>query len=61
MNDEPMNDERPTDIEEQDERGGRLKRRLKSVRKRKHAQRGLACEAVALKMRLVKIEEDSDR
>ncbi len=42
-------------------RGGRLKRQLKSVKKRKRARRfDFECEVVALKMRLVKIEEDSD-
>jgi hypothetical protein len=42
-------------------RGGRLKRRLKRVKKRKHARRfDFECEAVTSKMRLVKIEEDGD-
>jgi hypothetical protein len=50
-----------TEVEEKDEGTGRLKRRLKSVRKRKRAQRGFESEAVALKMRLIKVEEDSDR
>ena len=47
--------------EEKDEgRGGRLKRQLRSVRKRKHARRvDFECEVVELKMRLVKIETDS--
>ncbi len=41
--------------------GGQLRRRLKSVRKRKRAQRlNFECETVALKMRLVKGEEDSN-
>jgi len=40
---------------------GRLKRRLKSVRKRKRARRDFECDVVALKMRLVEIEEHSDR
>jgi len=41
-----------TDVEEKDERGEQLKRRLKGVRKRKRARRGFECEAIALKMRL---------
>ncbi len=48
--------------EEKDEgRGGRLKRQLRSVRKRKHARRSnFECEVVMSKMKLVKIEADSD-
>ncbi len=42
-------------------RGGRLKRQLRSVRKRKRARRlNFECEVVTSKMRLVKIEADSD-
>ena len=54
-----MNDK--ADVEEKDGPGGRLKRRLTSVRKRKRARRSdFECETVALKMRLVKIEEDGN-
>lgn len=44
----------------EDERGGRLKKRLRVVRKRKRAQRGFECEVVASKMRLVKTKEEND-
>jgi len=55
MNNEPMG------VEKEGGRCGRLKRRLKGVQKRKRVRRlDLECEAVALKMRLIKIEEDSD-
>ena len=43
------------------ERGGRLGKRLRDVRKRKRTRRGFACEVVVRKMRLVKIEEERDR
>ena len=47
--------------EESQGRGGRLKRQLKSVRKRKRARRlDFECDVVTSKMRLVKIEADSD-
>lgn len=36
--------------------GGRLPRRLKGVRKRNRAQRGIECEAVMQKLRLAKIK-----
>ena len=56
MNNESM------DVEGEGGRGGRLKRRLKGVQKRRRVRRfDLECDAVALKMRLVKIEENSDR
>jgi len=45
----------------EDERGGRLKKRLRVVRKRKRAQRGFECEVVVSKMRLVKTKEENDR
>ena len=61
MDNEPMNNE-SMDVEGEGGRGGRLKRRLKGVQKRRRVRRfDLECAAVALKMRLVKIEEDSDR
>ncbi|MDY7076957.1 MAG: hypothetical protein SXV54_08535 [Chloroflexota bacterium] len=41
----------------EDGKGGRLKGRLKGVRKRKRARRDFECEAVASKMRLVKVEK----
>ncbi|MEE8389223.1 MAG: hypothetical protein V3S14_00285 [Anaerolineae bacterium] len=59
MNNEAMNND--SGVEEKDRQGGRLKRRLKGVRKRRRAHRfDLKCEAVALKMRLVKTEEGSE-
>ena len=58
MNNDSMSNE-PVGVEERNGPGGRLKRQLKGVRKRKRARRfDLECEAVALKMRLVKVEED---
>ena len=60
MNNEPMNNE-SMGVEGEGGRSGRLKRQLKSVKKRRRVRRfDLECEAVALKMRLVKIKEDSD-
>ncbi len=44
-----------------DEVAERLGKRLKRVRKRKRARRDFACEAVALKMRLVKAREKGNR
>ena len=44
-----------------DGHGGRLKRRLRSVKNRRRARNGFECESVALRVRLVKAEEDSDR
>jgi hypothetical protein len=41
--------------------GGRLRRRLRVVQKSEYARYGFECEAVALRMRLVKAKEDSDR
>lgn len=37
-----------------------LKGRLKGVRKRKRVRRDFECEAVALKMRLVKVKEEGE-
>jgi len=45
----------------EDERGKRLKNRLKKVRRRKRARRGFECEAVARKMRLARVEEGDGR
>ena len=47
--------------DEKESPGGRLKRRLKRVQRRSHAAHGFECEAVALRMRLIKTKEDSDR
>jgi hypothetical protein len=47
--------------DEKESPGGRLRRRLKRVQRRSRAQHGFECEAVALRMRLVKTKEDSDR
>jgi hypothetical protein len=47
--------------DEKESPGGRLKRQLKRVQKRSHARYGFECEAVALRMRLIKTKEDSDR
>ena len=60
MNNEAMSNG-PVGVEERDRQGGRLKRRLKGVRKRKYARRfDLECGAMALKMRLIKAEEDGN-
>jgi hypothetical protein len=46
---------------EQDQKGGKLKRRLKGVRKRKKAQQCKACNVMAFKMRLVQTKGLLDR
>jgi hypothetical protein len=49
--------------ERNDEQGGprgRMKRQLQSVQRRSRARHGFECEAVALRMRLIKTREDGD-
>jgi hypothetical protein len=60
MNNDSMSNG-PVGVEGTGGQGGRLKRRLKGVRKRKYTRRfDFECEAVALKMRLIKAEEDGN-
>jgi hypothetical protein len=47
--------------DEKESSGGGLRRRLKRVQRRSHARYGFECEAVALRMRLIKTKKDSDR
>jgi hypothetical protein len=47
--------------DEKESPGAQLKRRLKRVQRRSHARQGFECEAVALRMRLIKTKEDGDR
>ncbi len=42
-------------------RGGRLKKRLRAVKKRKRASRDFECDVLAARMRLVKVKEENDR
>jgi hypothetical protein len=53
-------EETERDDEEESPRG-RLKRRLQRVQRRSQARHGVECEAVALRMRLIKTKEDGDR
>jgi hypothetical protein len=46
---------------DRDQKGGKLKRRLKGVRKRKKAQPRLQCDVMAFKLRLVKAKGQLDR
>jgi hypothetical protein len=46
--------------DEKESPGGRLKRRLQRVQRRSRARHGVECEAVALRMRLIKTKEDGD-
>jgi hypothetical protein len=53
--------ERNESKDERESPGGQLRRRLKRVQRRSQARYGYECEAVALRMRLVKTKEDGDR
>lgn len=44
-----------------DQKGDKLKKRLKGVRRRKKVKRNLKCDTMAFKMRLVRAREQDER